>query len=106
MPKALLKLGNLRLILSMMNEKVLNGCFAHTKSSHPFYLLFSLHCCVLCRCCSSLLMYLYRSFGLWAGDVAMGDCDEGPKFGMVLANVTDDALRRFKIGDFWRLISC
>jgi hypothetical protein len=49
-------------------------------------------------------MYLYRSLGLWAGDVARGD--EFPKFGTVLAKVTDEALRRLKIGDFWRDNSC
>lgn len=45
-------------------------------------------------------MYLYMSFELWAGDVAVGERAEAPRFGTVLAKVTDDALRRFKIGDF------
>jgi hypothetical protein len=37
--------------------------------------------------------------------VAICACGE-LKFGIVLARVIDDARRRLKIGDFWRLISC
>lgn len=53
-------------------------------------------------------MYRYKSLGLCAGDaeIAVDACDGGPKFGIVLAKVIDDALRRLKTGDFERLISC
>lgn len=65
--------------------------------------------CSFHGCCEfwSLLMYRYKSLGLCAGDAAIEDgVDGGPKFGMVLAKVIDDARRRLKIGDFWRLNSC